>query len=93
MICINIPLPCYSEHCLGYGITIRAGKLLSLLLCNRLKVNLRFPIFPILLFVFLHLFRSLPEHDDENLKYMATMSILITILIQSYNVPCNIIDT
>ena len=27
--------------------------------------------------------------DDENLKYMATMSILITILIQSYNVSCN----
>ena len=26
---------------------------------------------------------------DENLKYMATMSILITILIQSYNVSCN----
>ena len=31
--------------------------------------------------------------DDENLKYMATMSILITILIQSYNVPCNNIKT
>ena len=29
----------------------------------------------------------------ENLKYMATMSILISILIQSYNVPCNNIKT
>ena len=29
------------------------------------------------------------KYDDENLKYMATMSILITILIQSYNVSCN----
>ena len=29
------------------------------------------------------------DDDDENLKYMATMSILITILIQSYNVSCN----
>jgi len=31
--------------------------------------------------------------DDETLKYMATMSILITLLFQSYNVPCKNIKT
>ena len=36
------------------------------------------------------LLHILVEHDDdENLKYVATMSILLAILIQSYNVPCN----
>ena len=44
-----------------------------------------------LLYWFIHFSRVsiLIQYDDENLKYMATMSILITILIQSYNVSCN----
>ena len=29
------------------------------------------------------------DDDDENIKYMATMRILITILIKSYNVCFN----